>query len=514
LAAAAPEPISPSPDRLDRVDPLDPLDLLLSSYDFELPDSFIAQRPVEPRHAARLLVVEPLPLRQPVTAVQRLQIEPIIGASAGAAASGEPDPLSISAVASDPGPGGAAAVSTAAVSTAATSTAAAPSAAAFALQAPCRHLTVWDLAAELRSGDLLVVNDTRVLKARLRARRATGGAVELLVLEPAALAANATANTTANTTANATDHAAEPGLGAPRAAVIAAAGGSSQTTPPPPVGPSDWLCLARPAKRLRPGDVLQLEHPGQPPLTLPIVAADGETGGRVVRFPADCTSPEAIETLLARYGEMPLPPYIHAHDAADEQRYQTRYAERPGSVAAPTAGLHLSDDLLMQLRQRGVSITAVTLHVGLGTFRPVEREDLRGLELHSEWVQVRPEAVEAIEACRRRGGRVIAIGTTSVRTLEAVAALHGGVLQPHTGPVNLVIQPGHRFAVVQGLLTNFHLPRSSLLLLVSALIGRRRLLALYEQAKAAGYRFFSYGDAMWIAPEAVLDSAAPQLPSA
>ena len=244
------------------------------------------------------------------------------------------------------------------------------------------------------------------------------------------------------------------------------------------------------------------------------MAADDETGGRVVRFPADCTSPEAIEALLARYGEMPLPPYIREHDADDEQRYQTRYAERPGSVAAPTAGLHLSDELLARLRERGVQITAVTLHVGLGTFRPVDQEDLRGLELHSEWVQVRPAAVEAIEACRHRGGRVIAIGTTSVRTLEAVAALHGGVLQPHTGPVNLVIQPGHRFAVVQGLLTNFHLPRSSLLLLVSALIGRRRLLALYEQAKASGYRFFSYGDAMWIAPEAVLHGATPPLPSA
>jgi len=380
----------------------DPLDLQLSSYDFALPEAFIAQRPVEPRHGARLLVVDPL-------------------ADAG-----------------------------------------------------CRHRTVWDLAEELQPGDLLVVNDTRVLKARLRARRASGGAVELLVLEPASL---------------------EP---CPERGEAPAA--------------SDWLCLARPAKRLRPGDVVQLEHHGQPPLALPIVAADGETGGRVVRFPPDCTSPEAIEALLARYGEMPLPPYIHAHDASDEERYQTRYAERPGSVAAPTAGLHLSDDLLARLRERGVRITAVTLHVGLGTFRPVEREDLRGLELHSEWVQLRPDAVQAVADCRARGGRVIAVGTTSVRALEAVAQLHGGELQPHCGPVNLVIQPGYRFAVVQGLLTNFHLPKSSLLLLVSALIGRLGLLDLYEQAKAEGYRFFSYGDAMWIPPEAVLESAAPAKP--
>ena len=385
----------------DRSGSSDPADLLLSSYDFELTEGFIAQRPVEPRHAARLLLVDPaLP----------------------------------------------------------------QGAAAAALQGACRHRTVWDLAEELRPGDLLVVNDTRVLKARLRARRASGGAVELLVLEPAAVEATSA---------------------------------------------SDWLCLARPAKRLRPGDTLQLEHPGQPPLELEVVASDGETGGRVVRFPATCTSPEAIEALLARYGEMPLPPYIHEHDASDEERYQTRYAVRPGSVAAPTAGLHLSDDLLARLRERGVQIAAVTLHVGLGTFRPVDTEDLRGLALHSEWVQVRSDAVEAVRACRQRGGRVIAVGTTSVRTLEAVAALHGGELRPHTGPVNLVIQPGHRFAVVQGLLTNFHLPRSSLLLLVSALIGRRRLLALYEEAKRQGYRFFSYGDAMWIAPEAVLSSAAP-----
>ena len=386
----------------------DPADRLLSSYAFALPDSFIAQRPVEPRHAARLLVVEP-------AAVKPLE------------ASGR--------------------------------------------QAACRHHTVWDLAEELRPGDLLVVNDTRVLKARLRARRATGGAVELLVLEPASLTA---ASPTAVTAAP---------------------------------GPSDWLCLARPAKRLQPGERLQLQHADQPPLDLPIVAIDRATGGRVVRFPADCTSPEAIEALLARYGEMPLPPYIQAHDPSDEQRYQTRYAERPGSVAAPTAGLHLSDELLARLRDRGVRIAAVTLHVGLGTFRPVEQEDLRHLELHREWVQVRPEAVEAVQACRERGGRVIAIGTTSVRTLEAVAALQGGELRPYTGAVNLVIQPGHRFRVVQGLLTNFHLPKSSLLLLVSALIGRRRLLDLYEQAKTEGYRFFSYGDAMWIPPEAVLPEA-------
>lgn len=361
-------------------------DQRLSSYVFELPESFIAQRPVEPRHAARLLAVRD--------------------------AEG------------------------------------------------CSHLSVWELQQILKPGDLLVVNNTRVLKARLQARRSSGGAVELLVLEPA--------------------------------------------------GGSDWLCLAKPAKRLKPGELLQLEHPAQPSIPLEVVAVDEPTGGRVVRFPAECTTPEAIETLLARYGEMPLPPYIREHGQEDDQRYQTRYASRPGAVAAPTAGLHLSDELLVALEQRGVERTTVTLHVGLGTFRPVETEDLTQLELHSEWVEVTPECVQAVAACRARGGRVIAVGTTSVRSLEAVAQLNGGELKPHTGPVNLVIQPGYRFAVVQGLLTNFHLPKSSLLLLVSALIGRVRLLDLYEQAKAEGYRFFSYGDAMWIDPDAVLPSAKPQ----
>ncbi|MFM8935705.1 MAG: tRNA preQ1(34) S-adenosylmethionine ribosyltransferase-isomerase QueA [Vulcanococcus sp.] len=370
-------------------------DQRLSSYVFDLPESFIAQRPVEPRHAARLLAVDPVPP---------------YGGSA---------PF------------------------------------------PCRHRTVWDLQAEWRPGDLLVVNNTRVLKARLQARRPSGGAVELLVLEPWAA--------------------------------------------------SDWLCLARPAKRLKPGEILQLEHEGQPPLPLPIVAVDPASGGRVVRFPPECTGPEAIEALLMRYGEIPLPPYIHQHSDDDDTRYQTCYASRPGAVAAPTAGLHLSDALLRAIRERGVHLAETTLHVGLGTFRPVETEDLSQLQLHSEWVEVSPALVAAVAACRSRSGRVIAVGTTSVRSLEAVAQLHDGVLQPHCGPVNLVIQPGYRFALVQGLLTNFHLPKSSLLLLVSALIGRERLLDLYAQAKQEGYRFFSYGDAMWIPPEAVLESARPLL---
>jgi S-adenosylmethionine:tRNA ribosyltransferase-isomerase len=401
MTSKPPEPEAPDPGTPD------PADLSLSSYVYDLPESSIAQRPVEPRHAARMLAVPP-----------------------------------VSASAAEPS--------------------AAP-----------RHLTVWDLQDELRPGDLLVVNNTRVLRARLQARRPSGGEVELLVLEPA-------------------------GLATPLEALFAPA-------------PSDWLCLARPARRLRPGEVLQLERADQPPVPLEIVAVDRASGGRVVRFPPDCTSPEAIEALLERYGEMPLPPYIRQHDPSDQERYQTRFASRPGAVAAPTAGLHLSDGLLAALEARGVQRACLTLHVGLGTFRPVESEDLSQLTLHSEWVEVSEELVAAVEACRRRGGRVIAIGTTSVRSLEGVAALHGGRLVPFAGPVNLVIQPGFRFSVVQGLLTNFHLPKSSLLLLVSALIGRRQLLALYGEAIATGYRLYSYGDAMWITPEAMLPCARPTI---
>ncbi len=367
----------------------DSRDLQLSAYDYRLPDERIAQRPVQPRHAARLLIV-------PALEESSSQV---------------------------------------------------------------RHATVWDWQHELQPGDLLVVNDTRVLQARLRVRRSGGGLGELLVLEPR--------------------------------------------------GEGRWLCLARPAKKLRPGDQVWLEALEQEPLPLQVLASDSASGGRIVQFPAAYEDAIAIEALLQRYGEVPLPPYITSHDDSDQERYQTRYASRPGAVAAPTAGLHLSDDLLQAIRARGVTIASVTLHVGLGTFRPVETEDLRGLSLHSEWVEVTSELVDAVEDCHRRGGRVIAVGTTSVRALEGAAQAGGGQLKPLKGPVDLVIQPGYRFSVVQGLLTNFHLPKSSLLLLVSALIGRERLLTLYETAVENHYRFYSYGDAMWIAPQAWLEGSKP-----
>ena len=357
-------------------------DSQLSSFDYHLPQERIAQAPVEPRHAARLLMVP-------------------------------------------------------------------------ALDAPfesVRHGYVWDLLEELHCGDLLVVNDTRVLKARLKVRRAGGGLSELLVLEPR--------------------------------------------------GEGQWLCLARPAKRMRPGDELTIDGTS---IRVTVVSEDPTSGGRVVQFPSDCADAETIEVLLNQCGEVPLPPYINRHDPADAERYQTRYADRPGAIAAPTAGLHFSDELLAGLQRKGIQLARITLHVGLGTFRPVETEDLTQLELHSEWIEVSPAVVEAIKTCK---GRVIAVGTTSVRALEGAAQAHGGLLQSYSGPVNLVIQPGYRFAVVEGLITNFHLPKSSLLLLVSALIGREKLLRLYAEAIELDYRFFSYGDAMWIAPEAVLQKAA------
>ncbi len=322
-----------------------------------------------------------------------------------------------------------------------------------------KHAYVRNLLNQLIPGDLLILNDTRVLKARLKVRFSGGGRAELLLLEPR--------------------------------------------------GNSCWLCLGRPAKRMRQGDHLWLEANGQKTIDLQVVSIDSSSGGRVVKFPSYCEDAKSIEGLLERYGEVPLPPYIESHDKSDDERYQTCYASQPGAVAAPTAGLHLTNELLNEFIFRGIRIGRITLHVGLGTFRPLENEDLKHLQLHSEWAEVGEEVVQAVKDCKLKGGRVIAVGTTSVRAIES-AYLNGGCfLKPMKGKVDLVIKPGYRFGVVEGLLTNFHLPKSSLLLLVSALIGRQRLLALYAEAIERQYRFFSYGDAMWIPPEVVLPMARP-----
>jgi S-adenosylmethionine:tRNA ribosyltransferase-isomerase len=317
------------------------------------------------------------------------------------------------------------------------------------------HHTVADLPGLLAPGDLLVVNDTRVLPARLFARRQSGGRVEVLLLHPAAGA-------------------------------------------PGPAAATAWLALVRPARRLRPGERLRLTAPdpaGADPAapTVRIGALLGE-GRAEIAF--EDVAAAGVPGVLARYGEVPLPPYIHER-LRDPERYQTVYARAEGSAAAPTAGLHFTPELLAALEARGVARASVTLHVGLGTFRPVTAERPEDHTLHAEWCEIGAEAAEAVRAARRRGGRVVAVGTTAVRTLESRAA-DGGAVAAGNGWTDLYILPGRRFRVVDALFTNFHLPRSTLLMLVAAFGGRETVLAAYAQAVRAGYRFFSFGDAMLI----------------
>ena len=317
------------------------------------------------------------------------------------------------------------------------------------------HAKVWDIKDILKPADLLVVNNTRVVKARLKIRLSGGGIGELLLMEPR--------------------------------------------------GDGRWLCLGRPARRMRGGDQLWLDTSRDNSLILKVIDKDERTGGRIIQFSNEFTSWTEMENLLDLCGEVPLPPYIDKDKSSGhEENYQTRFASKPGAIAAPTAGLHLSDELIENLKSRGIKIAQITLHVGLGTFRPLEKEDLSQLNLHSEWVNVTEETIRAITNCKEDGGKVFAVGTTSVRALEAAYLSGRGVLKPFEGKVNLVIKPGFEFSVIDGLLTNFHLPKSSLLLLVSALIGRKRMLKLYQHAVANKYRFFSYGDAMLITPESVI----------
>ena len=320
------------------------------------------------------------------------------------------------------------------------------------------HRRFADLPTLLRPGDLLVVNDTRVLPARLfaRAPRAAGCAddreVEVLLLRE------------------------EPAV------------------PPERI----WSALARPARALRIGVPLQFADPAWHAT----VSGVGERGVRRISFrPAAAEGSEApaFESWLARIGHVPLPPYIERGDEpADRERYQTVYARDPGSVAAPTAGLHFTDATLTACRGAGAEIASVTLHVGPGTFRPVATEDPAAHVLDPEAYRVPAETVAAIRTARDHGSRVIAIGTTSVRALESWA--RGG--EPEDGAwrdTSLFIVPPFEFQIVEAMVTNFHLPRSSLLFLVSALAGRERILAAYDEAIREGYRFYSYGDAMLIA---------------
>ncbi len=312
-----------------------------------------------------------------------------------------------------------------------------------------RHRTVADLPEILQSGDLLVVNDTRVIPARVFARRRpNGGRVELLMLEK---------------------HASRI-----------------------------WEALAKPARRLRPGTVLEIEGCD----LVAEVRAVGEDGRRHLRFNLE------IESHLERCGHVPLPPYIRRADEVDDRtRYQTIFARQPGAIAAPTAGLHFSPDLLTALADRGVEHSAVTLHVGLGTFRPVKVDQIEDHEMEAERYWVSEATATAIRRTRNAGGRVVAVGTTVVRTLESAAREHGEV-EAGSGRTELFITPGFAFRAVDALITNFHLPRSTLLMLVSALAsrpgaaderaGRDRILTAYREAVSAGYRFYSYGDAMFV----------------
>ncbi|MBK9384973.1 MAG: tRNA preQ1(34) S-adenosylmethionine ribosyltransferase-isomerase QueA [Planctomycetes bacterium] len=349
----------------------------LADYQFELPPELIAQEPVEPRDAARLLLAPP--------------------------------------------DGGA-----------------------------VEHRVFRELPELLREGDLLVMNDTRVEPARFYGRRATGGRVELLLLQREGARARA---------------------------------------------------LTRSRRSLRPGELVPLDGG----TLLARFLARGEDGAAEVELELAPGASSTLEEELRRTGHVPLPPYIHRgedgdpRETSDRERYQTVYARSPGSVAAPTAGLHFTPELLERLRQRGVASAFVTLHVGRGTFEPMRTERVEEHRMHAEWGELSAETAERIAATRASGGRVIAVGTTSARVLES-ARRASGAARPWSGWTELFLKPGDEVAAFDGLITNFHLPQSTLLLLVAALIGRERLFELYRLAIERGYRFYSYGDAMLVWP--------------
>ena len=294
-----------------------------------------------------------------------------------------------------------------------------------------------ELAHRLRANDVLVFNDTRVIKARLFGQKESGGKVELLI---------------------------ERLLDSQRV-----------------------LAHVKASKTPKPGSRLRIAHA--------IEVQVLERHADLFELAFDCDVLEALEA----HGHVPLPPYIeHADNATDQNRYQTVYARHPGAVAAPTAGLHFDEGLLSELTEMGVAQAFVTLHVGAGTFQPVRESDLNKHHMHSEWYTVSTQTVETIERARAQGGRVIAVGTTSVRALESACAANGGCLKPHQGDTALFIRPGYSWQIVDAMITNFHLPQSTLLMLVAAFIGMQPMKTAYEHAIAQQYRFFSYGDAMFL----------------
>lgn len=338
-----------------------------------------------------------------------------------------------------------------------------------------QHRIFRDLPDLLEPGDLLILNNTRVLPARLFGHKPNGPAVEILLMEEK-------------------QH-------------------------------NCWLALVKPGKRLKLGAKIEFDPiapecpeeeaagpcccvpeaqmPDRHRLTATVIARDDATGGRLLEF--DLPTETSLIPFLDEYGHVPLPPYIDKSQASPEQ-YQTVYAEKLGAVAAPTAGLHFTEELFSRLEQRGIEKAFVTLHVGVGTFRPVEVADVTTHQMHHEWVEVPLATVEKIRETQARGGRIIAVGTTAVRALEGAAAASDDFsLQPFCGPTNLFIYPGYKWRVVEGMITNFHLPRSTLMMMLSAIIGRSRLLDLYLIAIEHQYRFYSFGDAMLILPAAKID---------
>ncbi len=301
------------------------------------------------------------------------------------------------------------------------------------------HRSFRDILTYLKSGDCLVINDTKVIPARLiGSREETGAKIEVLLLKR-------------------------------REKDV-------------------WETLVKPGKKARVGTVI---HFGDGLLTGTVTDVV-EEGNRLIRF-----SYEGIfEEVLDRLGQMPLPPYI-THQLKDKNRYQTVYAKHEGSAAAPTAGLHFTQELLREIEEKGVRIARITLHVGLGTFRPVKVENVQDHHMHSEYYEISPEAAEIINRTKKNGGRIICVGTTSCRTIES-AADENGVLNPGNGWTDIFIYPGYRFKILDCLITNFHLPESTLVMLVSALAGREHILNAYEEAIRQRYRFFSFGDAMFI----------------
>ncbi|WP_436373105.1 tRNA preQ1(34) S-adenosylmethionine ribosyltransferase-isomerase QueA [Cytobacillus sp. BC1816] len=303
-----------------------------------------------------------------------------------------------------------------------------------------QHSVFKDIKNYLKSGDCLVLNDTKVLPARLFGEKTgTGAKIEVLLLKQ--------------------------------------------------LEGDSWETLVKPAKRVKEGTEITF---GNGNLTA-VCTGTSDHGGRVLKFKYDGIFYEVLEQL----GEMPLPPYIK-EQLDDRDRYQTVFARERGSAAAPTAGLHFTEELLEEIKEMGVHIAFITLHVGLGTFRPVSVEDLNEHEMHSEFYQVTEGTARLLNEVREHGGRIISVGTTSTRTLETIASLHNGRFEESRGWTDIFIYPGYEFKAIDGMITNFHLPKSTLIMLVSALAGRENVLNAYNQAVEERYRFFSFGDAMLI----------------